>query len=217
MTRSIQCVLLAITVLSIIFATGGRHVAYAVEPTTQPLLGLPDLIQEALARNPEIVVARKQWEASSHRIAQARALEDPTLSVQWWNFPESFNLGQSGNTIIGLSQKFPFPGKLALKEEVASRSAEMTEQALRARERDLIARVKRAYYDLFLVHKAIQIHHEQIALLRQFVDSAMAKFRTGHGSQVDVLKAQVNSPCCISNSRCWSSVTTRRRVPSIRC
>lgn len=191
MTRSIQCVLLAITVLSMLFATGGRQVAYAVDPTTQPSLGLPDLIQEALARNPEIMVARKQWEASSHRIAQARALEDPTLSVQWWNFPESFNLGQSGNTIIGLSQKFPFPGKLALKEEVASRSAEMTEQALRARERDLIARVKRAYYDLFLVHKAIQIHHEQIALLGQFVESAMAKFRTGKGSQVDVLKAQV--------------------------
>jgi outer membrane protein TolC len=191
MTRSIQFVLLAITVLSMIFATGGRHVAYAVDQTTQPFLGLPDLIQEALARNPEIVVARKQWEASSHRIAQARALEDPTLSVQWWNVPESFNLGQSGNTIIGLSQKFPFPGKLALKEEVASRSAEMTEQALRARERDLIARVKRAYYDLFLAHKAIQIHHEQIALLRQFVESTIAKFRTGKGSQVDVLKAQV--------------------------
>jgi len=191
MTHSIQFLSLAITVVILIVGTGGRHVAHAVEQGAQPSLVLLDLIHEALARNPELVAARKQWEASSHRIAQARALEDPTLSVQWWNFPESFNLGQSGNTIIGLSQKFPFPGKLALKAEVASRSAEMTEQALRARERDLIARVKRAYYDLFLAHKAIQIHHEQIDLLRQFVESAIAKFRTGKGSQVDVLKAQV--------------------------
>jgi outer membrane protein TolC len=152
---------------------------------------LPDLIQEALARNPEIVAARQQWEASMQRIPQARSLDDPTLSVEWWNFPESFNLGKTQHTIISLSQKFPFPGKLGLKKEVASRSAEVTEQAFRAKERDLIARVKRAYYDLFLAHKDIQIHHEQIDLLKQFVEIATAKFRAGTGSQVDVLKAQV--------------------------
>ena len=49
----------------------------------------------------------------------------------------------------------------------------------------------RAYFDLFLDHKAIQIHHEQIDLLKQFVEIATAKFRAGTGSQVDVLKAQV--------------------------
>ncbi len=67
----------------------------------------------------------------------------------------------------------------------------MTEQALRAKERELIARLKQAYYDLFLAHKAIQIHHEQIDLLTQFLEIAVAKFRTGKGTQVDVLKAQV--------------------------
>lgn len=182
---------LTVVVIALVLFRGELSNAQDLDALLSKTLVLPDLIQEALARNPEIVAVQQQWEASSHRIAQARALDDPTLSVQWWNFPESFNLGQSGNTIIGLSQKFPFPGKLALKEEVASRSAEMTEQALRARERNLIARVKRAYYDLFLAHKAIQIHHEQIDLLTQFVESALAKFRTGKGSQVDVLKAQV--------------------------
>jgi outer membrane protein TolC len=166
-------------------------VAHGADTPTQATLALPELIREALARNPEIQAARRQWEAASQRVTQAGSLDDPALSVQWWNTPESFNLGQAQNTIIGLSQKFPFPGKLALKEEVAGRSAEMTEQALRAKERDLIARVKRAYYDLFFAHKAIQIHHEQIDLLTQFLEVALAKFRTGKGSQVDVLKAQV--------------------------
>src|SRR5579885_3755022 len=105
---------------------------------------LRHLIEEALARNPEIQAARQQWEAASKRVPQARALDDPNLQVQWWNAPESFNLGQSQNTIIGLSQKFPFPGKLGLKGEVASRAALVMEQALRAKERDLIARVKQA-------------------------------------------------------------------------
>lgn len=154
-------------------------------------LPLSELIQEALARNPEIVAARQQWESSLQRVPQARSLDDPILAVTWFNIPGSFNLGQTQNTIIGLSQRFPFPGKLDLKEKVAGHVADITEQAMRARERDLIARVKGTYYDLFLAHKAIEIHHEQVDLLRQFVDIATAKFRAGTGSQVDVLKAQV--------------------------
>lgn len=182
---------LAAVGIGLALALGISPVAHGADTATQATLALPELIREALARNPEIQAARQQREAALQRVTQAGSLDDPTLSVQWWNTPESFNLGQAQNTIIGLSQTFPFPGKLALKERVASRSAEITEQALRAKERELITRVKRAYYDLFFTHKAIQIHREQIDLLTQFLESALAKFRTGKGSQVDVLKAQV--------------------------
>ena len=191
MTRSIRFLLQAMTVLSLSFAADGREVALAVDQTAQPALALQDVIREALERNPELVAARKQWEASSQRVIQAGSLEDPTVSVNLWNFPQSFNVTQTQNSIFSLSQNFPFPGKRGLKSEIASRSAEITEQALHGKERELIARLKQAYYDLFLAHKAIQIHHEQVELLRQFVEVANAKFRTGKGSQADVLKAQV--------------------------
>lgn len=191
MTRSIRLLLSVITVLAMALATGERHVVHAADQTAQSSLALPDLIPEALARNPELVVARKQWEAATNRIAQARSLDDPTLSVHLWNFPQTFNVTRADNSIFGLSQNLPFPGKLALKGEIASRSAEMTEQGLRAKERELVARLKQAYYDLFFAHKAIQIHHAQVELLRQFVEITNAKFRTGKGSQADVLKAQV--------------------------
>jgi outer membrane protein TolC len=175
----------------VMFFSSGLSRAQDTDSVRRNTLVLPKLIQEVLARNPEIVAARQQWEAASQRIVQARTLEEPNLSVQWWNAPQSFNVGRAENTIIGLSQKFPFPGKLALKEEVASLSSEMTEQSFRAKERDLIARLKQVYYDLFLAQKAIQIHHEQIDLLKQFFEIANAKFQAGKGSQVDVLKAQV--------------------------
>jgi outer membrane protein, heavy metal efflux system len=187
MKKTLQLPCMTTMAAGVIFSS----VAFAEDPVALKTLDLSGVISEALAQNPEIVAARQQWEAATKRVPQARSLEDPTVSVQWWNTPESFNLGQAQNTIIGLSQKFPFPGKLALNEEVASRSADITEQALRAKERDLIARVKQGYYDLFLAHKAIQIHHEEIDLLTQFLEITMAKFRTGKGSQVDVLKAQV--------------------------
>jgi cobalt-zinc-cadmium efflux system outer membrane protein len=182
-----QCVTVA-SVLVMFFSSG---LSGAQDTVPRNKLVLPDLIQEALARNPELVAARKQWEAATNRIAQARSLDDPILSVQLWNIPQPFKATQADNTIFGLSQSLPFPGKLALKGDVASRSAEMTEQSVRAKERELVVRLKQAYYDLFLAQKAVQIHHEQVDLLRQFVAIANAKFRGGMGSQADVLKAQV--------------------------
>jgi|SRR5262245_3625176 len=182
-----------VTVVSVLVMFFSSGLAWAEDTfsTLRNRLLLPELIQEVLARNPEILAARKQSEAAQNRIAQARSLDDPILSVQLWNIPQPFKATQADNTIFGLSQNLPFPGKLSLKGDVASRSAEMTEQLVRGKERELVARLKRGYYDLFVAQKAIQIHHEQVDLLRQFVAIANAKFRGGMGSQADVLKAQV--------------------------
>ena len=69
------------TVLLVCFSSG---LLWAQDsfPVPRNKLVLQDLIQEALARNPELVAARKQWEAATNRIAQARSLDDPILSVQ---------------------------------------------------------------------------------------------------------------------------------------
>src|SRR5256885_5158544 len=187
--RQRQCVMI-VSVLVMFFSSGLTR-AEDSDSVPHSTLVLPELIQEVLARNPELMAARKQWEAVTNRITPARSLDDPILSLQLWNFPQNFNVMQTQNNIFGLSQNLPYPGKLALKGNVASRSAEMTGQAVRAKELELVARLKQAYYDLFLAQKALQIHHEQVELVRQFVAIANAKFRAGKGSQADVLKAQV--------------------------
>ena len=182
---------LTVAIMFVIVFTGEELQAQDTNSVPHDRLMLPELIQGVLARNPELVAARKQWEAATNRITQARSLDDPILSIQLWNVPQPFKATQADNTIFGLSQNLPFPGKLGLKGEVASRSADMTEQAVHAKERELVARLKQAYYDLFLMQKTIQIHHEQVELLRQFFEIANTKFRAGKGSQADVLKAQV--------------------------
>ena len=187
--RQRRCVIVESVLL--MFFSSGLLWAQDSDSVLRNRLVLPELIQEVLARNPELAATRKQWEAATSRIAQVRSLDDPILSLQLWNVPQPFNVARTENHIFGLSQNLPFPGKLGLKGEVASRSADMTEQTVRAKERELVARLKQVYYDLFLAQKTIQIHHEQVELLRQFFEIANAKFRAGKGSQADVLKAQV--------------------------
>jgi len=122
LNRQRHC-LMVVSVL-VMFFISGLSWARDTDSVLHNRLMLPELIQEALARNPELVATRKQWEAATSRILQARSLEDPTLSLQFWNAPQSFNVTRSDNTIIGLSQSFPFPGKRALKGDVAGRSAD---------------------------------------------------------------------------------------------
>ncbi len=172
----------------------GQEAAHAAPPLDIPLT-LEGLIEEALTRNPEIQASHQQWQAALEKVPQARTLPDPTFGVQLWNFPQDLDiarsLGRTQNTILTLSQRFPFPGKLHLNAEVASRTAGIREQAIRAKERDIIARLKQAYYELYLAHKEINVHHEQIDVVQQLFDTARAKYRAGQGTQVDVLKAQV--------------------------
>jgi len=167
----------------------GGSVSDAQEPPAT--LKLQDLIQEALAHNPDLAAARLRWEASREVIPQARSLEDPEFSITQWRIPSNFNLGREGETWYGISQTFPFPGKLSLKGQVAQQEAEIAEQTHQTKIREVTTKVKTAYYQLFLINKAIELHLEHQTLLEEFAKIADEKYAVGQVSQQDSLKARV--------------------------
>jgi cobalt-zinc-cadmium efflux system outer membrane protein len=181
-------VLIAVTVLTI-YLSGWTEQAAGLE--REPPLPIESVVAEALKQNPEIEAARQRWQAAKQRAPQAAALDDPEAKIEFWNTPENLDVTRSGNTIFGLSQRFPYPGKLGLKERVAMQEAEMALSLLQAKEREVAAEVKTAYYELFFTHKAIEVHHQQIEILKDFFAISNARFRAGKGAQVDVLKASV--------------------------
>ena len=158
---------------------------------SQTIIQLDPLIQEALQHNPELVAQQAQVEAIQERVPQSHALDDPELTVRLWNTPNSLNVTRSDTTIYGIAQKFPFPGTLSQQEHIAEKVVEQAEQRLAGKKREIIAAVKEVYFELFYAHQAIEIHHEEAKRLKQFFEAATAKFRVGKGTQVDVLKAQV--------------------------
>ena len=168
----------------------GGNIALAVSTSPDSLL-LSEVVTEALANNPELQVARQRWRAAQERPAQAAALDDPEFKVELFNYPERLNPDASANTIFGLSQRYPYPGKRALKKNLALKDVEIVEAHLRQKEREIAAQVKVVYYELFLDYKAIEVHHQQIALLKQLFEIANARFRAGKGAQVDALKSSL--------------------------
>jgi len=59
--------------------------------------------------------------------------------------------------MYGASQEVPFPGKLRLRGEVATRDAERLEQEYLAARLRISARLKEAYYDLHFVHQSMEV------------------------------------------------------------
>jgi cobalt-zinc-cadmium efflux system outer membrane protein len=157
----------------------------------QEPIPLRSLIQEALQHNPELVTKQAQVDAMVERIPQSNSLDDPELTIRLWNTPNSLDVTRSDRTIYGLAQQFPFPGTLSRQESIAEKVAEQAGQRLAGKKREIIAAVKVAYHEWLYVYQALEIHHQEAMRLKQFFEAAKAKFRVGKGTQVDVLKAQV--------------------------
>jgi len=166
----------------------GQQKSDLVTTAPETRIGLPALIEELEATNPEIKAARQRWEAAKAVVPQVQALPDPSLQLGYQRMPMADPLQ---GPMYGIEQEFPFPGKLRLKGQVAQRSADRIEQEYLATRLRLVARLKEAYYDLHFVHKAIEIVERNKILLTQFAKTAKSRYAVGQAAQQDVFRAQV--------------------------
>jgi outer membrane protein TolC len=142
-------------------------------------------IQYALAQNPEIQFARLRVDAATHRVPQARSLEDPMLVIDTQAPPTMPKFG------IGVSQKFPWLGKLRTRADAAQWNVHIAGAELIATELSVVEEVKKAYYELHYVEGAILITEADRTLLDDLAKIAESRYRTGSVTQQDVLRAQV--------------------------
>ncbi|MEW5758870.1 MAG: TolC family protein [Candidatus Omnitrophota bacterium] len=155
------------------------------------VVSLDALISEALVNNPEILAAKKKFEAASTRIFQSASLNDPVFEFEYDKMTADRMLTGKPMKTISVSQTIPFPTKLYLKAKIASKLAKMEYENYKAKEREIIARVKSSYSELLLINKTMELAYENKAILEQFSKSATARYSTATGTQIDVLRAQV--------------------------
>jgi cobalt-zinc-cadmium efflux system outer membrane protein len=156
-------------------------------------LKLSDLVDEALKNNPDILASQAKIEASKYRIPQSKSLPDPMVMFGYQN--EGFNrytYGEQPNSqwMFSGSQQFLFPGKRALKGDMAARDAESLEAMHELLKLRTAARVKELYYDIFLAYKNIDLLQDKRDLFVRIEDLALARYTSGKGMQQEVLMAQ---------------------------
>ena len=154
---------------------------------------LSALVAEALAANPDLRVAEQLALAARQRPAQVSARPDPWVGLGYTNEGWSPSLGQmvDSNLAFVAGQSLPWPGKLRLRGQIASREADEVAQQLARAQLSVAASVRRAYYGLLQARAIEALTREQADVWRQIEGVARARYSVGQANQQDVLRTQV--------------------------
>src|SRR5262245_40507844 len=199
--RGTASTLAAAVLGALLGAPVARAAAPAADRRKPAVLHLEALLAEVKERNPEVQAARSTSQAMAAVPPQVAALDDPTLSYEAWNIPESWRIDRADNNIFRLAQKFPFPGKRRLAGEVAEHEAERSRYEASGVELDVLGAVKVAYYDLWQAHERLAVFEREKKLLERFAHVAEQKYGVGEASQADVLRAHVELTHVINQIR----------------
>lgn len=157
-------------------------------------LGLQAALDLAVQDNPGLAEMKARSEAMAQIPSQVGSLPDPVISFNALNLPvDTFDTAQENMTQLqgGISQAIPFPGKLALREQAANLEAEAAAFDVTEARWRLLRDVKKLWWALVYLDKALNIIRLNQDLLRQFVEIAQTKYEVGEGLQQDVLLAQL--------------------------
>jgi outer membrane protein TolC len=167
---------------------------YANHPLLEQFVG------EALLNNPALQEAIARYRASLQKTAQVTSLPDPTFKFTQFIRTVETRVGPQWN-VFSLSQKLPWFGKLDRKGQVALRESAALYQMYRAEERQVIAQVKRTFYELGYIDRALEITREEESLLDHYERLSQARYSLGQGLMQAVIKVQAEITQVIDRSK----------------
>jgi outer membrane protein TolC len=184
-----RIILLALLVTGILPAGFSR----AVE--TKPTENLPELVNTALAKNPEVAASVAHLRMLEYKAKQAGSLEDPMLMLKIQNGiisdPLNFRRDSMTQKVVGISQQLPWFGKRELRSDVARRDAEASHWNREERILEIIRGVKETYYQIYFTDKSLEILAKNTRILDDFITIAENRYAVGQGVQQDIFKAQL--------------------------
>ena len=154
------------------------------------VLSVDDIVREVLLRNPTLAAMTAASEAAWSKYPQAISLEDPSLGG--WFAPGTIGSNQVNFALrVEFAQKLPGRGKLKLRGEKAQAEANATEKEIEEVRLQLTEDAKNAFFDFYLVDRAMEVNENSLKLLSEFRKTAETRYRNGQVPQQDVLQADV--------------------------
>lgn len=174
-------------------ATSGVALAQPIAPGAD----VDSLLALVRQDNPAFAAEGFETDAARERVGAAGALPDPRFTLELMDVTNTMSggspsvlPGRVGETRYRIVQPLPGWGKRALETEAAVASAAQAEAARDGAWRTLEAAVRSAWLRYYQAERELQFSREQQGLLSSLEAAALARYRSGEGSQQDVLQAQ---------------------------
>jgi outer membrane protein TolC len=161
-----------------------------MESGHQAVVVLSEYLAEAAFNNSELKAAFHRWKAALEKVSQAKTLPDPRFTFGYFIRSVETRVGPQ-RARYGLSQTFPWFGKLALKGDVAMQEANTLKAEYDALKWRIFYDVKKAFYEYAYLARAIEITRENMLLLQYLESVARTRYATGALPYGDVLNIQV--------------------------
>ena len=155
---------------------------------------LDSLVNTAIGVSPKLKMLEAKYNASESRIEINSNLPDPMLTLGLANLPtNSFSFTQEPMTgkIVGLSQAFPFPGKLGSVADVAKKDAEIIASEIADAKNEIKKIISQNYWELVFVRKAIDVADQNKRLLKDISEVVRANYAVSKASQQNLLKVEL--------------------------
>jgi len=155
---------------------------------------LDSLVNTAIGVSPKLKMLEAKYNASESRIEINSNLPDPMLTLGLANLPtNSFSFTQEPMTgkIVGLSQAFPFPGKLGSVADVAKKDAEIIANEIADAKNEIKKIISQNYWELVFVRKAIDVADQNKRLLKDISEVVRANYAVSKANQQNLLKVEL--------------------------
>lgn len=150
---------------------------------------LRDLVNEVLERNPEIARAERLAIAAETKAPQVRALPDPVAALSLFILPPETRTGPQ-RLSASIRQKFPWFGKLALREKAALYEAAEARAKVETIRLDKLTETRKLARELaFLDAYEVVVKGERSTLVR-YEKAAQARYAAGTGLQQGIVRIQ---------------------------
>ncbi len=180
-----------LSIALLVSAWSAQHSVCAAETSgaTTNLLTLQSVIGEVLSNHPALKAARAGVNAMEARVPQERAWADPRVGVDAER-ADSVNFTGFNDLEWMVSQEIPISGKNRQRARAATAEAGAASAELRRRAVELVSRARVAYFRYGNARVQLDLNSRTDALLTQFRDVSLEKFRAGTRMQADVLLAE---------------------------
>jgi len=150
---------------------------------------LAALVDEVLERNPELARVRATAAALAARAPQMRSWPDPMASVTAFLMTPETRVGPQ-QAQAAISQRFPWFGKLELRERRALLEAEAAREVVEAKRLALVTETRRLGWELAFLVEQERVLAEDRSTLSHYEELARARYSSGVGREQAVIKLQ---------------------------